>query len=290
MDNYFINDYMEGQLKISSRERKAIQKRRERAIDLFEKGIGVEEIAEILEVTENTVRKYLGKRRLEGEEELEESESIESEKMPKSKSESAQKVVNDDEEHPKAKSGKLTFKMVDKLTDERNELIKQLHGEGLTLAEVAKRVNLTLDQAKEIYLTLGLSIYTSKELRNMREEEAKREEEERKEKAKERRRKRDRERRERIKAEKEKQEEASEEAENEDENEEKIESFHDIKKAMGKLIREGHSKKAIDLGEYYIDHADFISDEERSKLFAMVDFIKVLRQEYQEQHEDEKDR
>ncbi len=291
MDSYLINDYMEKQSKISPREKTADQRRKARAIDLFEKGIGVEEIAEIIEVSVDKVREYLGKTRLES---INNSKNKpKAKKATKAKASRRSELIENKEQAPND-GRKLSKGEVDKLTVERNERIRQLYDEGLTLQEVAEMVKLTPDQAKEIYLTLGLSIYTPEELRNMRQEEDERKEAEKKEKAKERRRRRDRERRARIKAEKEKEKQAkaSEEAEQEDEEEieDKIESFQDIGREMSKLIKQGHSKKAADLGDYYMEHADFLTNQEREKLFAMVDFIKVLKREYKEQRRDGEDR
>lgn len=285
MDNYIIQGYIDSQKSYVSKATLADQRRRKRAIDLYvNKKIGIEEIALILEVSTSKVKEYLGKRRLEQVEPESEEKA-----NPREGRESSKKEK--DEIGSINKGKKLTESMVNRLISERNERIKAWYAEGLAIEEVAKRENLKLDQAKEIYNSLGLSIYTQEQIREMRKQEAERKKEEKKKMAKERKRKKDKERRAKIKASKQKQEKIKEAKDSETKKtaNEEVSSFEDIKRKMLELIRQRNSRKAVEVANYYLENADFLSNEEKEKLFLMVEFIEVKRKEIKSKKEKERE-
>ncbi len=289
MENYLIDDYINSQKRNNGKNSTAESRRRRKAIDLFEnKHIGIKEIALILEVSEQTVREYLGKKRLQKAEALLSQKGLDQEtgidanadesgqfvkvhaKKSKSKDDVGTKSVAEDK--------KLTPKRVDKIVKQRDELIQQLSEEGLSIAEVASKLNLTLDQAKERYSYLGLSIYTPKELAEMRAEDRAKQEEEKKRKEREKRRIRDRERREKQK-EKQREEQGEQQEPKKDEssdNKEEITSFSDLKRKIFELTKEGKSRKAADLARQYIAYGKFLEPKEIKKLSDMADFIDLM--------------
>lgn len=244
MDSYFLKDYLEGKKDKKSREKVAEKRRKKRALDLFEKGIGIEEIAEIMEVDVSRVKRYIGEDKIE-------------EKMP-------------------VKDLKLTHSRVEKLVSTRNERIKGLHDLGLSIQEIADREKLTLDQAKEIFLSLGLPIYTTAQIEEMMKQRAS-------------------ERNESSEVEPNTEEvgevqevQEAEGVQPEQEGieklqktvEETIRSYEDIKNRMQQLIQDRNSKEAVRFGEIMLEDADFLTGQEREKLFMLIEHIKEIREIY----------
>lgn len=269
MDEYLLNK------KNITRE----QRRKARAIDLLSKGIGVEEIAEIMEVSEKTVREYLGKQRIEefersimGEAQEEAEEEV-SEIKAKPEEEKAKKENSEEQEDHGLK---LTESRVEELTSERNDKIIKMYNEGVSIQEIAKKEGMTVNQVKECYLSLGLSVYTKEEIEEMKKEEAKR-------KARETRKRRQAQKKEeeRRKLEQEKEKEKEEEKKGEEEKQEDdVTSYQYIRKRMGELVREGKSKAAIDFGNTCLENESLLTGEERSRLFMLIEYIEDVREKY----------
>ena len=318
MENYLINDYINSQKGNNSRTSIAESRRKKKAIDLFEnKHIGIKEIASILEVSVKTVKEvYLRENRIrnvavelfgEGMEinqianVLDVDESVVKGYLDSelAKRASTDKNKEDEKTTPKKikskkmpKRQKLTPRRVDNLVAQRDELIKCLYGEGFTIAEVADRMRLTIDQAKERYSFLGLSIYTPEELAKMRAEDIAKREEEKKKRAKEKRRIRDRKRRE-IQKEQQAEEEKEEQEPKEEESSDEITSFTELKRKMFELTKEGKSRKAATLAREYIAYGKFLNPKEIKKLRDMVDFIDLMHSEerkYKNKTRDDYDR
>ena len=162
MDKYLLDDYNRKRGASSSvRERKM-----KKALELYLNGLDKKEIAEILEVAPKTITDYFRWLRNNGyitrekEEEIEEQRAIELERIKAKKS--------------KAGDRRLTHSKVGKIVNNRDREIMELYHGGFTIQEVAKRMHMTLNQAKERYLALGLSIYTEEDIRRMAEEENRR--------------------------------------------------------------------------------------------------------------------
>lgn len=286
MDNYIINEFIDlnNQRKQKGKpKRKSIDsKRKARVIEIFEQSnglIGPDEIADILDLDIEKVREYLGKIRIGKYERLmSEPSGIDSEEGARTKKRKARTSGN-----TANKSDKLTPSKVRKLTSERNARIMAWHADGLSMEEIARKENLTSDQVKEIFLSLGLSLYTPEQILKMRrqeeEERKSKEEAERLERKRKRKRELARNRRARIKEEKERQEREQEETE----QEYVISDYRDVKRKMRELIGQRNSKGAIEFAERYLDDPDFLTKEERSELFMLIEYIKEVRRSYQEQ-------
>lgn len=285
MENYIIKEFMD-----SNSERKSEKKlkrndidyiRRKKVIEVFEQAngfIGPEEIADALDIDIEKVKGYLGKTRIERYERLKAGEDIEdSEKENRVKSK-----VDKASDTAVKQSERLTPNRVKKLADERNSRIIAMHAEGLSIEEIAKKEMLTPDQAKEIFLSLGLSIYTQEEILEMRrkaeEERKNREEAERLERKRSRQRRWIRQKRAKIKAEKQRQEKERQEEET---GVVLIRNFEDLKRAMRLLLKQGKSKQAIELGEHFLDDENILSGEEKSNLFLAIEELKEIRKAYQ---------
>lgn len=292
MENYIIKEFMD-----SNSERKSEKKpkrnnidyiRRKKVIEVFEQAngfMGPEEIADALDIDIEKVKGYLGKTRIERYERLKSGEDIENseeENRGKSKSDKVSDVTVKQPE-------RLTANRVKKLADERNSRIIAMHAEGLSIEEIASKERLTLDQAKEIFLSLGLSIYTQEEILEMRrkaeEERKNREEAERLERKRSRQRTWIREKRAKIKAEKQRQEAERKEEET---GVVLIRNFEDLKRAMRLLLKQGKSKQAIELGEHFLDDENILSGEEKSSLFLSIEELKEIRKAYKRREKREK--
>lgn len=303
MENYLMDDYINSQKRNNGKNSSAESRRRRKAIDLFvNKHLGIKEIGLILEVSIKTVKEYLGETRLknvavelsrEGMKAdeiakiLEVKPAVVDEYLSESAIKSAKTSKDKEDKKPSSKISepkqvteqqKVTPRRVNNIVAQRDELIKQLDGEGLTISEVASKLNLTLDQAKERYSSLGLSIYTTQEIGKMRAEDRAKQEEEKKRKEREKRRIRDRERREKQK-EKQREEQGEQQEPKKDEssdNKEEITSFDDLKRKMFELTKEGKSRKAADLARQYIKYGKFLKPKEIKKLSDMADFIDLM--------------
>ncbi len=242
-----------GMLKYSMKSKKEseINARKEKVARLYNEGKSTKEIAEELKVDVSTVRSYIRDLKKAG------------------------IIVDDEQQNGEDNGSKMTKKMVNTLVGERNEKIKKLYEEGLTMAEVAKRVNLTLSQAKEIYLSLGLSIYTEEELERMR-----RQEEERVRRKEKRKRKKQEEEQAKKVA------EESRQAKNDEQEGPVLSSLVDIARKVKGYIKNGELEEAEKLSESYMG-ADFLSEEDKDKLNKLVDLIKSVRSKNKEGHIDE---
>lgn len=268
MEEYLIEDYRKKQKQSKLAKNNAERYKRRRAIELFEQGLqDIDVLSEALETTPARVKEFLGKTRLESigvitepeaEEELEDFDV--SEDLPTDRV--------DDEQEP-VKNKKFTEKDAIKYSGERDEAIIMFHRDGLSLVEVADKLNLTVDQAKERYIALGLPIYTKQELQDIREGRRKANEERNQKSKKE---------PENIRT-----EESSPDVEDktmqEDHKKEAgdLKSFEEVKKAIHALIKNRKSKKAMRLARYYARYADFLSDDERKRITGMADTIELLR-------------
>lgn len=285
MENYIIKEFMDSKSERESRRKHKRNdmdsRRRARVIEIFEQAngfIGPEEIADALDIDIEKVKGYLGKTRIERYERLKAGEDIEdSEKENRVKSK-----VDKASDTAVKQSERLTPNRVKKLADERNSRIIAMHAEGLSIEEIAKKEMLTPDQAKEIFLSLGLSIYTQEEILEMRrkaeEERKNREEAERLERKRSRQRRWIRQKRAKIKAEKQRQEKERQEEET---GVVLIRNFEDLKRAMRLLLKQGKSKQAIELGEHFLDDENILSGEEKSNLFLAIEELKEIRKAYQ---------
>ena len=278
MENYIIKEFMDSKSEIESRRKhkrdNMDSRRRARVIEMFEQAngfIGPEEIADALDIDIEKVKRYLGKTRIERYERIKAGKDIEDsekENREKSKADKASDVAVKQPE-------KLTANRVKKLADERNARIIAMHADGLSIEEIAKKEMLTPDQAKEIFLSLGLSIYTQEEILEMRkkaeEERKNREEAERLERKRKRQRDWVRKKRARIRAKK----------QEEETGDVLIRNFEDLKRAMRILLKQGKSKQAIELGEHFLDDENILSREEKSSLFLSIEELKEIRKAYQ---------
>ena len=174
----------------------------------------------------------------------------------------------------------LTPGKVDRLIKGRNRRILDMYKQGLTREEIATKENLTLDQLKEIYLSLGLKWYTPEEIREMKRQEkdarrrdrrrakreaAKREEAERKEA--------------------ERKEAERKEAEEEREETVDIKNYRDLIEAMRKLINERNSREAILLGESFLknpirDGVEIVDAKQRAELFRQIEELKRIKESF----------
>lgn len=275
MENYLIEDYRRKQNQRKTLKNEVEHNKRKRAIKLFEDGLhDVGIIAEALETTEKTVREYLGETRLGRIDDVtgEVTENpVGAEKTSKSKSKKTDDSRMEDKDSKKenSKPKKYTEKDAQKYSDERDQTIIMFSREGLSLSEVASKLNLTLNQAKERYVALGLPIYTKQELEEIRAEESRK-------KAKKSRRERNiKRKREREQRKGNREGKEAESHQTEEKNEAR--SFNDVKNMMYKAIKDRKSQKAMNLGRYYLTHADFLSENERKKLSEMVNIIELMR-------------
>ena len=304
MDNYIIKEYIDSNSERKTKKRTirndVDSRRRARVIEIFEQAngfIGPEEIAEALDIDLKKIEGYLGKTRIQMYERLKAGEDIAADDEEETKVKRRRLQVSDT---PVEQSKKLTPSRVKKLTNERNQRIIAMHLDGLSIEEIARKEMLTPDQAKEIFLSLGLSLYTREELLEMQKQEAEerksREDAERLERKRKRQRDWVRKKRARIRAkkqeEKDKQRRADEEEEERKREEETgvvlIRNFEDLKRAMRLLLKQGKSKQAIELGEHFLEEEDILSGEEKAKLFLSIEELKEIKEAYQRRERREK--
>ena len=272
MEEFLLDDYNK---KIRGKEAEKVEARKakvKRAIALFNEGLrDLDVIAEALEVSEETVKNFLGKRRTEiclgivDEKPKEKPKNATREKQPKKPQEI------------EVKPKRFTEKDAENYAKRRDMEIRDYHlVERLNADEIAGKCHMTKKQVEERLIAMGLPIYSEEDLEDLRrrkEEEEKRRQEAMKE---------------REKAEISVREESSrdneeitEETEVEVEEEQPIgyRSFEEIKKAIKMYIRNRKSTIALDIARYYSieRHSDFLTEEERKKLGAMADTIKIFR-------------
>ena len=289
MDKYLIDDYNReraGQTEVAKRKRLKV-------LELYLHGIDKKEIAEILEVDVSTINSYFQWLRINGfiteeqEQEIEANRKLELERIKEKNS--SRKI--------------LTANRAKKLANERDRQILKLHNEGFTLQKISEKLNLTLDQAKERFFALGISIYTEQELEQMREEERKKQKEAKikikksAEKIKEI-------NSEPIKVENEPngQKAVDDEIEKKKPENENIEGsfeilvnsitdYDDLLKKANTFIKLRKSMKAVNLFEYFINYGDFLTHKQRKKLKDMVAFIELMKtntENSKEKHSEER--
>ena len=269
MDKYLLDDYNRKRGASSSvRERKM-----KKALELYLNGLDKKEIAEILEVTPKTITDYFRWLRNNGyitrekEEEIEVQRALELERIKAKKS--------------KAEERKLTHSKVGKIVNNRDREIMELYHGGFTIQEVAKRMHMTLNQAKERYLALGLSIYTEEDIRRMAEEENRR---------KERLGKAEKPKDEQEEARQEVREESKEEKPQEVEKMKpqyfssdvfeilvnSIPNYNALCTKIRTFIKFNENKRAIELARYFIEVGDFLTEKQKNKLIDFVNFYDIL--------------
>lgn len=264
MDEYITDEFLKKLDEASKDERKEL--RRKKAIEIFEgeKGeISPKEISKLLGISENQVIRYLGMKRLENYKKTI-GIPISSEKIRR---------VNIEIGIPK---GRLTDSKVDRLVLARNERIKTLSDSGLSVEEVAEIEHLTISQAKEIYMSLGLPIYTLSELKNI---EKVRKEKERAERKVASRKRRNRRRREKSTGERQK-------GKVEIDKKPEINSFKDLIEKMRELLQQGKSGLAINLGRSF-SNSTILTPEEREKLDSSLKELESIREAYRRVQEKE---
>ncbi len=265
MDEYITDEFLKKLDEASKDERKEL--RRKKAIEIFEgeKGeISPKEISKLLGISENQVIRYLGMKRLENYKKTI-GIPISSEKIRR---------VNIEIGIPK---GRLTDSKVDRLVLARNERIKTLSDSGLSVEEVAEIEHLTISQAKEIYMSLGLPIYTLSELKNI---EKVRKEKVRAERKVASRKRRNRRRREKRTGERQK-------GKVEIDKKPEINSFKDLIEKMRELLQQGKSGLAINLGRSF-SNSTMLTPEEREKLDSSLKELESIREAYRRVQEKEK--
>lgn len=264
MDEYITDEFLKKLDEASKDERKEL--RRKKAIEIFEgeKGeISPKEISKLLGISENQVIRYLGMKRLENYKKTI-GIPISSEKIIR---------VNIEIGIPK---GRLTDSKVDRLVLARNKRIKTLSDSGLSIEEVAEIEHLTISQAKEIYMSLGLPIYTLSELKNI---EKVRKEKERAERKVASRKRRNRRRREKRTGERQK-------GKVEIDKKPEINSFKDLIEKMRELLQQGKSGLAINLGRSF-SNSTILTPEEREKLDSSLKELESIREAYRRVQEKE---
>ena len=264
MDEYITDEFLKKLDEASKDERKEL--RRKKAIEIFEgeKGeISPKEISKLLGISENQVIRYLGMKRLENNKKTI-GIPISSENIRR---------VNIEIGIPK---GRLTDSKVDRLVLARNERIKTLSDSGLSIEEVAEIEHLTISQAKEIYMSLGLPIYTLSELKNI---EKVRKEKERAERKVASRKRRNRRRREKRTGER-------QEGKVEIDKKPEINSFKDLIEKMRELLQQGKSGLAINLGRSF-SNSTILTPEEREKLDSSLKELESIREAYRRVQEKE---
>lgn len=265
MDEYITDEFLKKLDEASKDERKEL--RRKKAIEIFEgeKGeISPKEISKLLGISENQVIRYLGMKRLENYKKTI-GIPISSEKIRR---------VNIEIGIPK---GRLTDSKVDRLVLARNERIKTLSDSRLSVEEVAEIEHLTISQAKEIYMSLGLPIYTLSELKNIKKVIKEKERAERKVASRKR---RNRRRREKRTGERQK-------GKVKIDKKPEINSFKDLIEKMRELLQQGKSGLAINLGRSF-SNSTILTPEEREKLDSSLKELESIREAYRRVQEKEK--
>ena len=258
MDSYLIED-LKGSKREDSAERKnrINRQRRDRIIEIFEQAngyIGPKEISEALDISEDMVRRFLGKERVER------YENILAGKIP---------------EQPKGQN--LSLKRANSLADERSKRILDWHEHGYSAEKIAQEEKLTPDQVREIFFSLGLNPYSQEEILAMEERDAeakaKHEEWERRRQAR-----KNREQEEIEKRKKAKEEQAIRQLEDET-GIVYIKTCDDLIRAMRGLISKGQSSQAINLGESFLTD-DMLSDVEKEKLRISLKELREIKEAY----------
>lgn len=269
MEEYITYEFLMKLNDASKSERKALKRRK--AIEIFEGEngrISPKEIAKWLETTEAQVISYLGKTRIKI------YDSLNGNTRPNETSKPGR---------PTKPSGRLTFSKVSRIVAERNQRIKAFYESGVAIEDIAKREHISLAQVREVFMYLGLPIYSLSELRKIQKDI------DRKAKAGERERRRkiaNRERREKIAEEKRRRKREDELKAREKEFEERtggtvINNFEDLIREMKQLLEQGKSTLAIELGNFFLSgYENILTTEEREKLARALNELKTIKTAY----------
>ena len=157
------------EIKINSDTQK--RRRKDKTEDLLNKGIGVNEIALILEVDVSTVRAYIAELRDEGK--LENVEIIKGipEVIPSNQN-LQQRIeainVKIAQVLEKNNGKRLNKRNAEKLVSLRRDKVKIYHEVGHSILEIAQEMHMTEDQVREDFCAMNISIYTPKEIEELR--------------------------------------------------------------------------------------------------------------------------
>ena len=225
--------------------------------------VSPEDLAEKFNTTLKTIEKVLGKTRLKRYQDFLEG------KEPERK-----------------KRNILTPGKVDRLIKGRNRRILDMYKQGFTREEIATKENLTLDQLKEIYLSLGLKWYTPEEIQEMKRQKKNARRRAKRRAKREAAKREEAERKEAERKEAERKEAERKEAEEEREETVDIKNYRDLIEAMRKLINERNSREAILLGESFLknpirDGVKIVDDKQRAELFCQIEELKRIKKSFE---------
>lgn len=265
MEKFLLEDYLKKQKGKKAAKNDVKKAKIRRAKKLFNDGlrdIGV--LAEALDVSEETVKIFLGKKRTEiclgiVKEDVAEKIPVNSSPLQQTKKSKECTEVRK----------RFTEKDAEKYAKERDEEIRKYFLlEGFSVGEIAQKLRMTEGQVRERLTAIGLPVYSEEELRKEKERQNNLEKNKKCKQSKKRRKK--------VKS---SEPEEKEESKKEVVHQVGYRSFEEIKKAIGRFIKNRESIKALDIARYYSieTHSDFLTEEERKKLETMADTIKIFR-------------
>lgn len=259
MEKYITSEFFRSIDRAPKNERESL--RRKKVIEIFEGEdgrISPKEIAGVLDTTEAQVKRFLGKTRLKN-----------------YKGPSGIIIPS--------KNGKLlTSAKVREIVSDRNERIKYLHNSGLSIEEVAEKEQLSLAQIKEIYISLGLPIYSLSELREIKKDADENDKIIRKEQRRKRRNRKRREERARQRRIRQEEQQLSERRKEfrEATGIALISNFKDLIREMKTLLQQRKSKQAIELGDRFLNDGTILTNEERENLAILLSTLKEVKEEH----------
>lgn len=259
MEKYITSEFFRSIDRAPKNERESL--RRKKVIEIFEGEdgrISPKEIAGVLDTTEAQVKRFLGKTRLKN-----------------YKGPSGIIIPS--------KNGKLlTSAKVREIVSDRNERIKYLHNSGLSIEEVAEKEQLSLAQIKEIYISLGLPIYSLSELRKIKKDADENDKITRKEQRRKRRNRKRREERARQRRIRQEEQQLSERRKEfrEATGIALISNFKDLIREMKTLLQQRKSKQAIELGDRFLNDGTILTNEERENLAILLSTLKEVKEEH----------
>lgn len=259
MEKYITSEFFRSIDRAPKNERESL--RRKKVIEIFEGEdgrISPKEIAGVLDTTEAQVKRFLGKTRLKN-----------------YKGPSGIIIPS--------KNGKLlTSAKVREIVSDRNERIKYLHNSGLSIEEVAEKEQLSLAQIKEIYISLGLPIYSLSELREIKKDADENDKITRKEQRRKRRNRKRREERARQRRIRQEEQQLSERRKEfrEATGIALISNFKDLIREMKTLLQQRKSKQAIELGDRFLNDGTILTNEERENLAILLSTLKEVKEEH----------
>lgn len=270
MEEFLLNDYNAKRSEKKQNETRRRKAKAKRAISLFDSGLrDLDVLAEALEVSKKTVESLIGKRRTAiclG--------IIDEDCEEKPKKDKKANTPKKTDKKPK----RFTEKDAERYAEERDIRIRDYYLEGLGSGEIADKCHMTKNQVEERLIAMGLPTYSEKDLEDFRR---RKEEEKRRQEAMKKAGKIEISAPEESSVDNEKiVEKAEAEAESEEQEQQKgYRSFEEIKRAIKIYIRNRKSTIALDIARYYSieRHSDFLTEEERKKLEAMADTIKIFR-------------